>query len=55
MTTLENLKFTLNKKEEELKQFNLNQFILNREIISLTEEIKELNERIKQEEDKKYE
>ena len=52
MTTLDNLKFKLNEKENELKRVNLNQFTLNKEVLSLTEEINEIKTRIKQEEDK---
>lgn len=46
-TRLEQLQFNLKKKEEEMKEYNLNVFTFNRNIEILAQEISDIKKEIK--------
>lgn len=53
--TLDDLKFELNKAEEELKAIPIDTFVLNPKIFELTESIKEIKTAIDAKEEKENE
>lgn len=53
--TLDDLKFELNKAEEELKSIPVDTFVLNPKIFELTESIKEIKTAIDAKEEKENE
>lgn len=53
--TLDDLKFELNKAEEELKAIPVDTFVLNPKIFELTESIKEIKTAINAKEEKENE